>query len=226
VASNADPSTIAASTTWPFPEDRASCSAHASPAEIPDQVERGQGSLAAALHRAEHSRDRDVVDVMTRHHRHRAVLAVTGHAAVDEPRVAGEQFIRPEAEPLHDTGPESLDQRVGGVDEPQHEASILVALEVDRDQRSPAVHDVRGADDEARVARGLRALEAQDVRAHVGQHHRGERAGADAPDLDDLESLKWACHGLKVAPVWHIRASPASRAGSFSLSRGGSNTTG
>ena len=57
----------------------------------------------------------------------------------------------------------------------------------------------------SRAADGAGALDADDLGAHVGEHHRRERAGPDAGDLDDARTARRA--GLLIA------APPLSRGG-------------
>ena len=45
---------------------------------------------------------------------------------------------------------------------------------------------------------GAVALDPDDRGAVVGEHHPGERRGADAGQLDDADSGKWAGHGQEV----------------------------
>ena len=90
------------------------------PPKSPTRLIGGVGLLPVATEVRERAGERDVVDVVAGRVRERPVLAPAGHAAVHEPRVAGEADVGPEAEALGDAGPEALDQRVGRLDEPQH----------------------------------------------------------------------------------------------------------
>ena len=87
------------------------------PPKSPTRLSGGTGRLARAADRLERAGQRDVVDVVAGGVGVRAVLAPAGHAAVDEPRVAGEADVGAEAEALGHAGPEALDERVGLLDE-------------------------------------------------------------------------------------------------------------
>ena len=181
----AEPSTIAASITWPWPERPDSTSAardaerheHPAAAEVADDVDRRRGLRARAAEVRERAAERDVVDVVAGGLRVRAVLAPAGHAAVDELRVAGEADVGPDAEPLGHAGPEALDERVGLLDEREHGLDAVGRLEVDADRAPAPVQDL-----EVRLRRvaadGAGAVDPDDLGAHVRQHHRGERARA------------------------------------------------
>ena len=118
---------------------------HPAAAEVADEVDRRRRLAALAAEVRERAGERDVVDVVARGLRHRAVLAPAGHAAVDELRVAGEAHVGAEAEPLGDAGPEALDERVGLLDEPQHRLDAVGLLEVDADRAPAAVERSRGS---------------------------------------------------------------------------------
>src|SRR5205814_2731076 len=77
---------------------------------------------------------------------------------------------------------------------PEDEFHRIGVLEVDADRSPPPVQDVGGEGIEAPGAR--RPFEADDVRPHVGQHHAGERAGADPGYFYDAVSLERS-HGRR-----------------------------
>ena len=161
------PSTIATSITWPLPDARASRMPHtdaerhehAAAAEVADEVDRRRGLAAVAAEVRERAGERDVVDVVARGLRHRAVLAPAGHAPVHELRVAREAHVGTEAEPLGHAGPEALEQRVGLLDEPQHELDAFGVLQVDADRAAPAVQRLEVRLVERRRVHLLRAVD-------------------------------------------------------------------
>ena len=120
------------------------------------------------------------------------VLAPAGHAAVDEPRVAGEAHVGTDAEPLGDAGPEPLDQRVGPLDQAQHGLDALGVLEVDADRAPAPVEDVGRRRRRVAARHVAGAVDADDVGAHVGEHHGAERAGTDPGELDDPDAVEWS----------------------------------
>jgi len=132
------------------------------------------------------ARERDVVDVVPRRVGHRARLAPARHPAVDEPRVAGQARVRADAEPLGDAGPEPLEERVGRLDKAEQRLDALRALQVDADRAPVPVQDRHSARVKA-VLNRLDPVDAQNVGAQVGEHHRRERAG---PDPDELHHLQ------------------------------------
>jgi hypothetical protein len=112
-------------------------------------------------------------------------LPPAGDAAVDEPLVAREADVRAEAEALRRARPEAFDQRVCALDEPQHDLGCALLLEVERDGRATAAE--RFHERPAVVRGGRRPVDPDDVGAEVGEHHRGERPGPDAGQLDHPE---------------------------------------
>ena len=118
--SRAAPSYIATSTTWPTPdwpalEDRAEepdREQHPATAVVAEEIERRNGSVLGA-DGVERAGEREVVDVVPRHLRVRAVLTPARHARVDEPRVAREQVVGSDAEAFRGAGTVDVDERVG-----------------------------------------------------------------------------------------------------------------
>ena len=101
-------------------------------AEIADQVKRRNRRAAGRADRVQRAAQRDVVGVVARGAGERAVLAPPGHAAIDQLRVAFETSLRPDAEPLGDTGAKSFDQGVRALDHPEHHPGAVGMAEVDR----------------------------------------------------------------------------------------------
>ncbi len=186
------PSTIAASTTWPWPESRASSRAASTPMtryvepppKSPTRLAGKCGRGLVLAHAEQGAGDRDVVHVVPGRRRQRAGLAPAGHPAVDQPRVALEAHIGAEAEPLGGAGAHPLDEHVGLRDQVEHGRDRLGVLQVERDAGTAAVEQVGRAAGQRLPAR---PLDADHVGAEVGQDHAGVRAGADAGDLDDLD---------------------------------------
>ena len=114
--------------------------------------------------------------------RQRAFLAPAGHAAVDQPRIARQHHVGSEAEPLHHAGTKAFDQRVGVGEQVEHLRDRGLVLEVELDDLAAAPRH------RFQVLLGADAIERHDLGAHVGQHHAGERARADAGEFDDAEA--------------------------------------
>jgi hypothetical protein len=66
---------------------------HAAAAEIADHVDRRHRPVARPPEGVKCARQRDIVDVVARLLRERAVLPPAGHAAIDEARIVGEQPV-------------------------------------------------------------------------------------------------------------------------------------
>ena len=198
VMSIAVPSTIATSMTWPLPERCASRMPHTTPNAMnmppppksPTMLIGGVGLPPSRPKCASAPAERDVVDVVARGLRHRAVLAPAGHAAVDELRVPGEAVVGTEPEPLGDAGAVALDQRVGLLDEPQHRLDAVGVLQVDADRAPAPVQRLEVRLVERRGVDLLGAVDPDDVGAHVGEQHPRERPRADPGQLDDLDALQ------------------------------------
>ena len=155
-------------------------------AEIADHAERDRRRLALAAHGVERAGQRDVVQVVARGIGERALLAPAGDAAVDEARIAREARVGPEPEALGDAGAKTFDQRVGALDELQHELDGFGPLQVELDRAAAAQQEVVFARPlQPEIGRRL-SLDADDGRAELGEQHRAHRARPDAGQLDDF----------------------------------------
>ncbi len=202
VINDAAPSTMAASTTWPWPERAASSSAATMPKasnmppppKSPTRFSGGTGAESARPMRPQGAPDGDVVDVVTGHGRHRPVLTPARHAPVDQTGVAGEAGLGSDAQALGHTGPEAFDQPVGLGHQPEHELQRVGVLQVDAHRGTGSVEQVPVRP----RARGLhllpplhcagsRPLQPQHLRPGVGQHHARVGGRPDARQLNDLD---------------------------------------
>ena len=115
----------------------------------------------------------------------------------------GKTNVGPEAQPLHDTRAKAFDQGIGLCDEAQGDLHAGRTLEVDGDRAAAAVEHVKGPriEQAERAAGHAAALDAHDLRPHIGKEHGGERAGADAGKLHNLETCERAGHGYVSATV-------------------------
>lgn len=159
-------------------------------AEVPDEVERRRRRLAATADVVEDTGQGDVVDVVPRRLGERPFLPPTGHAAVDQTRIARQADVGAESEAFHDAGAVALEQAVGALQQVENQRHPIGMLQVDTDAAAAAAQDVQlGPGPLARDGtRG--ALDAQDLGAHVREQHAGKRAGPDPPDFDDSHSLQ------------------------------------
>jgi len=65
--------------------------------------------------------------------RQRALLTPSGHAAIDQPRIARLHHVRPEPQALHHAGTKTLDQGVGIGQEVEHLRDRGFVFEVEFD---------------------------------------------------------------------------------------------
>ena len=158
---------------------------HAPAAEVAHHVQRRRRALAPTTEVGEGAGQRDVVDVVAGPGGVGAVLAPAGHAAEHQLRVAGQAHLGPDPEALHHAGPEALDDGVGRLDQLEQRLHTVGVLEVDPDGAPPTVQHVPARGVGHLVAHVLGPVDADDVGAHVGQHHGAEGARSDAGDLDD-----------------------------------------
>ncbi|MNM87872.1 hypothetical protein D3C81_1000650 [compost metagenome] len=126
-------------------------------------------------HGIEHTRQGDVIQVMPRRVGQRPALAPTGHAPVDQLAVAFKADVRAQTKALHDTGAEAFDQDVGAINQLKQHFSGARLARVDGDAASPAPEQTAIGIEKT----GHMAVNANDLRAHVRQHHGGERRGTD-----------------------------------------------
>src|SRR5262249_55542576 len=153
---------------------------HPAAAEVANHVQRWHRAFTGPAVVRERAGQRDVVDVVAGPRRVRSLLAPARHAAEDQARVAGQARVGTDAEALHHAGTKALDEGVGALDQLHQRVAALLALEVDGDVAPVALQHVLVR---AGVGpNGLGALDADDLGTHVAEHHRRERARADASD--------------------------------------------
>src|SRR5690606_7318716 len=161
---------------------------HPSPAEVSDEVER-HDRVGSRADRCERSGQGDVVDVMTGGFRQQAVLAPTGHPAVDEPRVAGMALRRADTQPLGDSRPEPFDENVGHLDQAEDHPGGIRALEIRRDRLLASIQRVG-----VRRPGSLRSVDPHHLRSQIGEDHPAEWRRTDPGQLDDPDSFERAGH--------------------------------
>ena len=151
----------------------------AAPAVVPQQVQRRHRPVGRA-DGVQRTGERDVVDVVPRGLRQRPMLAPARHSAVDQPRVATRDRLRPQPQALHDARAEAFHQDVGRLQQLQHLLDAGGVLEVGLHHRASPLRDV------ARITGACpRAVDRHHVGAHVRQQHAGEGPRSDARELDD-----------------------------------------
>ncbi len=185
---------------------------HPAAAEVTDEAQRWNRPVPAAAEVVQRPGERDVVDVMAGGPRERTVLPPPGHPGVDQPGVAGEAHVRPEAQPFHRSRTEPFDQNVRGLHQPQERVLAGGILQVEGDRPPTAVHRVA-----ARVGLSSAGLvvpagggtdepvHPHDVRAHVGEQHRPERRRPEPRHLQHPHAREWTGHArllVTVAPPY------------------------
>jgi hypothetical protein len=89
------------------------------------------------------------------------------------------------AQALHHAGAKPFNQSVGFLDQRQRELNVGRVFKIERDRTAPARGDVV-----LEGAASAFAIDAHDVRTHVGQQHAAKRAGANARELYHLHAVK------------------------------------
>jgi hypothetical protein len=174
---SAAPSAIAASTTCPFPDVRASNN----PARTP------------------------TASIIPPPPKSPTVLSPTGHATVDELWISRETRIRAKAKSLHRSRPESFDQCVGARNEVERDRDILSSFEIQRDRRSSAREHVVARIVRHNTRRHSHcAVDPHHVGAEVGEHHAAKGRGADADHFNNSRSVERTSH-RRGAPRSHYR---------------------
>ncbi len=133
-------------------------------------------------------------------------LAEARRGAVDEFRVQGREVGVAQAEARHHAGLEVLDEHVGFLRQTPQDLLPAGILQVERDALLPAVdaHEI-GAFRTDKRAEGPgvvalpRPLNLDHLGAEIGEHHRAERAGEDAGEVEDAEAVEGSRHGITVS---------------------------
>src|SRR3546814_847853 len=108
--------------------------------------------------------------------------------------------FRPEAEALNHARPVSLNQAVRMSEQPANHLDAGRLLQVDHKGTTASVGNaVTRIAPDAEVA-GFRPVDADDLGAHVGQHHGAKRTGPDPGHLDDPVAGQWSHPALSCLP--------------------------
>src|SRR5262249_49072102 len=103
-------------------------------AEVTAEIERWNRCVSRTADTIEPAGERDIVDVVPSGMGERTFLPPSGHAAIDEPRVALQAIVRAESEPLGDAGAVTFDQRVGFFDQAEQSFSGFWTLQIEGDR--------------------------------------------------------------------------------------------
>src|SRR5690606_9961815 len=80
--------------------------------KVADKIEWGRRWPIGWTQGRQRASNRDVINVVSRSLGQRTPLTPARHPSIDQPRIALEHLLRTEPQPLHDTGPETLNQNV------------------------------------------------------------------------------------------------------------------
>ncbi len=131
--------------------------------------------------------------------RPRAVLAPSGHATVDETRVARAALGRTDPEPLGDPRAEAFDEHVGAFDEVEHLGMLRRVLQVRVDDDA-VTQDMGGG----LVGPRAGPHHPQHGGTQVAEQHRRVRSRADASQFEYLDARECAVH-VSAGPRDHDR---------------------
>ena len=123
----------------------------------------------------------------------RPVLTPARHAGVHETRVAVEQIVRSDAEPLGRAGPVDVDERIGIRGQRVHELATLRMLHVDRDRTLAAAHH---RVDRRRLVDLGDAVDAHHVGAEAAEQHSAEGTRPESAHHHDADPGERSTHLL------------------------------
>ena len=113
------------------------------------------------------------------------VLSPSGHAGEDEPRVGGETDVGPEAQPLHDAGPKTFDQRIGLGDRRENRVDGRRLLQVERHRAFVAIVEIEPRRRFGVDSRLGNPVDAQNVGAEIAEQAPGEGRRSDPAQFHD-----------------------------------------
>ena len=165
---------------------------HRAAAVVAHEIERWRRGLITASNVREHARHGDVVEVVAGAARPGALLAPPGHAPIDERRASGQGGLRRQAEALHHTRAEALDEHMRFGDEVEDELPARVLPNVDDDTGAATARDVAQWIPQHETGPG--GLDPDALGAKIGEHHRGEGCRPDASHLDETQTGQGSPH--------------------------------
>ena len=121
--------------------------------------------------------ERDVVDVVAGRARERAGLPPSGHAPIDERRVALKADVGAEPQALHHARAKAFDEHIAAFGEPQNRFHARRVLQIHRDALA-APRQYIGAG--GGLAGRAGPVHAHHLGTHIGEHHAAERPRPDA----------------------------------------------
>ncbi|MCY1287539.1 hypothetical protein D9M70_365360 [compost metagenome] len=122
----------------------------------------------------------------------RARLTPAGHAAIDQLRIALQTDIRTKAQTLHDAGAETLNQHIRTIDQLQQNVVGARLARIDSNAAPTATKQTAVGIEEM----GDLTIDTNHFRAHIRQHHGGERCRADRVHFHYFHTRQGSCHRL------------------------------
>jgi hypothetical protein len=138
-------------------------------AHVADKIQGRDGRARGRANRMKRARQRKKCQVMPSGLSHGSILSPPRHARIDEPGIARQNDIGTEAKALHNARPEAFDEDICFFDRAQTETDGLGFLEVEHKQA--ALPTIDGRVGNCKKILGAGALDAQHIRAKVGQQH-------------------------------------------------------
>ncbi len=135
----------------------------------------------------EGSGHRDIIDVVTCPSSKRASLAPSCDPAIDESRISLQYRLRVQTESFHDPGPKPFDHDICTSQQPLRHLQTSSLFEIQADGTSASVENVI-SETEQRL--GVGAVDPNNVRTHIGEHHPRELYRSDPGKLDDANACK------------------------------------
>ena len=168
--------------------DHAERQHHPATAKVAHIVHRRHGALAFAADSVQHSRQRDIVDVVPRCLSIRAKLPPSGHPPVNELWVVSEQQVGTKPHPLHNARSIALDQSIGRPTQVTRHSNAVSCLRVQDNRGAVARQGI------ARIEPAAGTFDTDNAGTVIGQHHPAKRRRPDTGEFDDLESVEWSWH--------------------------------
>ncbi|MCY1435205.1 hypothetical protein D9M71_512910 [compost metagenome] len=173
--------------------------------DVADQGDGRRRCFASGTAVVQRTGQGDVIVVMAGRVGHRAMLPPAGHAPVDQARVTGTAFFRPQAQALHDTRAHTLDQDVGTFDELEYDFTPFWCFQVSHDRALATVERVAHGIFLTGDRGGCTALDSDHIGAQIGQVHGTERPWADATNFYDLDSRQHWLSSFVMTRTWGSR---------------------
>ena len=157
---------------------------------VAHQVQWRHGFATCFADRVQRAGQCDVVQVVARRMRQRALLAEAGHTAIHKTGVMFVAGRGAKAQPFGHTRAKSLDQHIGAGHQLHQGSNPAGRLKVQCDRTAAACVHVKARRQRQAQAAGLGAVDAHDIGAQVGQQHAAHRRRADTGEFDHLQSVQ------------------------------------